>query len=210
MTQPDDPRLLGLGRDVERTARRLGDVETLVRQLCADVAGLARRLGAAEAEEESRAVRAWLLADDVDQAAADLADLVEWLDRVYLRYPGAELRSCWLWHADVVEELWWLRCAHADAYHPDNGTWQRVGDWHDRQRPGVVRRVGKAIGTCELSLHAPGARRHQAPVGAPLAGAAAAIAAWAAGERSDAPPAPTPAQLIEAEQYDAALHRSLR
>lgn len=210
MTQPDDPQLLALGRDVERNARRLGNVETLVRQLCADVAGLARRLGAAEAEEESRAVRAWLLVADVEEAAADLADLVEWLDRVYLHYPGSELRSCWIWHADVVEELWWLRCAHADAYHPENGTWQRVGDWHDRQRPGVVRRVIKAIGSCELALHAPGARRHQAQSVAPLADAAAAIAAWSVGGRTGMPPAPTPAQLAEAEQYDAALHRSVR
>ncbi|MGD9525201.1 hypothetical protein [Pseudonocardia sp.] len=210
MTQPDDMQLLALGRDVERNARRLGDVETLVRQLCAEVAGLARRLGAAEAEEESRAVRALLASDDAEQAAADLADLVNWLASVYLQYPGSELRSCWLWHPDVVEELWWLRCAHADAYHPENGTWQRVGDWHDRQRPGVARRISKAIGSCELSLHVPGARRHQPSASVPLVDAAPPIAAWIVGGQAASPPVPTAAQLAEAERYDAELHRSHR
>ena len=75
------------------------------------------------------------------------------MDAVYLRYRDADCPSCWLWHPEVVEELWWLRQAHADAYHPETGSWLRVGDWHDRQRPGVVRRLVRAVGSCELALH---------------------------------------------------------
>lgn len=204
-----DSPVVSLARDVERNVRRLGDVEKLVRQLSADVAGLTRRLGAGGSSDVA-AVRAWLLADDVDQAVTDLADLVAWLDRVYLHYPGAELRSCWLWHPDVVEELWWLRRAHAEAYDPETGSWLRVGDWHDRQRPGVIQRVAKSIGSCELALHAPGARRHRPPQPVPLTTAAYGLAEWVAGGVSAEAPAPTTEQLAEAERHDAELHRSAR
>ncbi len=33
--------------------------------------------------------------------------------------PTPWLSSCWLWHPEVIEELWWLRVAHADAYDPE-------------------------------------------------------------------------------------------
>lgn len=154
------------------------------------------------------AVRSWLLASDPESAVADLADLVEWLDRVYLRYPGAELGACWLWHPHVIEELWWLRSAHADAYDPETGSWLRVGDWHDRQRPGVVRRVREALGKCDLSLHAPGRPQGHAPAVAPLVAHAARIAEqWAA---TSTRPEPTAEQLTEAGDYAAALHRRTR
>ena len=93
-----------------------------------------------------------LLVDDPDQALADLADLAVWMDAVFLRYRDAQVPPCWLWHPEVIEELWRLYQAHGDAYHPETGTWARVGDWHDRQRPGVVRRL-RAVAGCELALH---------------------------------------------------------
>ena len=108
-------------------------------------------------------VRSWLLAADPEQAVTDLADLIEWLDRVYLRYPNTDLSACWLWHPHVIEELWWLRKAHAAAYHRKDGSWLRVGDWHDRQRPAVVRRVRETVAKCDLSLHAPTKPHGQPP-----------------------------------------------
>jgi len=97
-----DPHLVALARDVERTKRRTAEVETLVRQLAADIAALPR----ADAEESSTPrVRSWLLADDPDQAATDLHDLIEWVQRVYLRYPDTALPTCWLWHPTAIEEL---------------------------------------------------------------------------------------------------------
>jgi hypothetical protein len=200
----DHDRLVALGRDVDRTTRRVGELEVLLRQLAADVTALARQLGApSPGPGDTGAVRAWLLAEDPRQAAADLADLIEWLDRVYLAYRDTTLPSCWLWHPDVIEELWWLRRTHAEAFHPQQGTWQRVGDWHDRQRPGVIKRVRSAVRGCELALHAAGGERHHPAPLAPLAEAAEQLAGWAAGGRAGTAPEPTPAQLVEAARYDS-------
>ena len=163
--------------------------------------------GAAEQDGEP-VVWSWLLVSDPEVAVTVLADLVEWLDRVYLRFPGAELGACWLWHPHVIEELLWLRRAHAEAYDPETGSWLRVGDWHDRQRPGVVRRVREVLGKCDLSLHAPGRPHGHAPAVAPLVAHAARIAQqWAT---ASACPEPTAAQLTEAGEYAAVLHRRAR
>ena len=104
MTAPDpDPRVPALGRDVERVARRVDNGELLLRQLAADVAGLARVLEPPPEDGEdgeddgpgAAAVRSWLLCEDAAQARTDLADLMTWLAAAYLRYPGAALPSCW-------------------------------------------------------------------------------------------------------------------
>ncbi|MQA16651.1 MAG: AMP-binding protein [Pseudonocardiaceae bacterium] len=81
-----------------------------------------------------------------------------------LAHPGTALPSCWAWHPAVVEELWWLRNAHHDAYHGRTACWRDVGDWHDRQRPGVTARIRKAIADCELSRHINGGDARSAPV----------------------------------------------
>ncbi len=227
--QPDrpDPTVVALGRTVERAVRRIADLDGHVRRLAADVHTLATRLNQpAPADpvdgpgDEPPAVRSWLLATDPDQATVDLADLIAWLGDVYLRYPNTALSSCWLWHPDVVEELWWLRRAHADAYHPESGTWLRVGDWHDRQRPGVVRRARAVMGKCDLSRHRPAHGRPAAavvPVVVPLAGHAAELAtAWTStttGVPDAARPAlpePTEQQLAEADAHHAEQYRTRR
>lgn len=213
---PEHPHLKSLGRDVERALRRVGQLDELVRSLGEQVADLSRQLdgpspepGEADTPSPAPGERhrsdsaAWLLGEDPADAVARLDDLIVWLDRVYLAYPGAALPTCWLWHPDVVEELWWLRCAHAEAYHAEIGTTLRAGDWHDRQRPNVVRRVRVAVGTCELSEHLPGRPASHPRPRAPLAGAADLIAAWVTAGRPDPAPEPTAAQLAEAEQ----LHR---
>lgn len=219
-----DPQVLALARAVDRTARKVTALDTHVRQLAADVARIATVVAARHdgpdgshgddetgegAEPAPVMMRSWLLASDPEGAVADLVDLVEWLHRVFLRYHGAALSSCWLWHPDVVEELWWLRRAHAEAYHPTDGSWLRVGDWHDRQRPGVVRRVRDTVGSCELSLHVSGELHGRAPMVAPLAAHAAQVAAaWATGP--GARPEPSAVQLDEAEAHNRALHRNHR
>lgn len=153
-------------------------------------------------------VWSWLLMSDPEMAVSVLADLVEWLDRVHLRFPGAELGACWLWHPHVIEELLWLRNAHAEGYDPESGSWLRVGDWHDRQRPGVVRRVREALGKCDLSLHIPGRPHGHAPAVAPLVAHAAQVAQqWAT---TSTRPAPSVEQLGEAADYAQALHRRAR
>ena len=213
MTGADpDPRVPALGQAVERVARRVDNVELLVRQLAADVAGLARVLEPPPEDGEddgpgAGAVRSWLLSEDAAQARTDLADLMTWLAAVYLRYHGAALPSCWEWHPAVIEELWWLRQAHRAAYEGEGASWRDVGDWHDRQRPGVVKRIRAAIGGCDLARHAVnGDRRAAARPVVPLAGAADQIAtAWT--EHRTAPE-PTPEQTHEANQHDQEQHRA--
>ena len=217
----DGDGVRALARVLDRTGRKVSTLEGHVRQLAADVARLASLAatpspapaggagGSAGAGDAGSGVRCWLLADDPGEATADLADLIEWLDRVFLRYPDAALGSCWLWHPHVIEELWWCRCAHADAYHPETGSWLRVGDWHDRQRPGVARRVGAVLAKCDLALHAPGQPHGRPAAVAPLAAHAAQIAHyWTAGQ--GARPEPNPAQYAEADAYQRSLHRSHR
>lgn len=201
-----DPQLLALARSVDRTGRRVTALDKVVMQLAADVSALARHVssgGASSGVEQDQAppVRSWLLADDPGQGATDLVDLCEWLARVYLRYPRTDLPSCWLWHPHTVEELWWLRRAHADAYDPETGSWLRVGDWHDRQLPGVTQRLVQAIGSCELALHLPGQRAEGAPRPVPFADAAAFVAqTWTGSAGREPGPEPTAHQLDEADR----------
>jgi hypothetical protein len=204
---PIDPQLPALARAVERTGRRVTALDQLVAQLAADVTALTRHLGADGATPDATApgqvppVRSWLLAEDPDQSTVDAVDLCEWLARVYLRYPRTDLPSCWLWHPHAVEELWWLRKAHADAYDSPGGSWLRVGDWHDRQLPGVTRRLNDAIGSCELALHLPGQRAAGAPRSVPFAEAAPFVAqTWTGSAGREPGPQPTAHQLDEADR----------
>lgn len=197
--------MAALARAVERQGRRVGDLDRLVRQLAGDLAEVAAAVLAPDADAPA-AVRSWLLADDPGRAVADLAELIGWTRRVYLRYPDAALSACWLWHPDVIEELWWLRHAHADAFHPETGSWQRVGDWHERQRPGVARRVRLALGTCELSLHLHGSHARPA-LSPPLADHAETLAtAWATDPITPRPQ-PTDTQLDQADICTREQHR---
>jgi hypothetical protein len=95
----------------------------------------------------------------------------------------------------VVEELVWLMHAWAAAYQGPQAGVGLVGDWHDRQRPGVVRRIRASAGSCSFE-------NHQARTGwTQLSGAAptvpgidalAAIADWWGSRRDQAAPEPAP------------------
>lgn len=205
--EPRDPHVLAVARVLDRTGRRVTVLEENVRRTAADIARLTSAVAGGssstareEPDVETRPIESWLLAagTDAEHLPAVLADLIAWLDLVYLRFPDALLTGCWLWHPWVVEELCWLRGAHADAYDPESGSWLRVGDWHDRQRPGVARRVREVLGKCDLSLHV-GDRAEQGPAVEPPDAPFAQHAAALAGEwgRSGAAPAPTDEQLDE-------------
>jgi len=205
MDEPNlDPEqaVIGLGRALERTIRKVDALDSAVRALAADVRAVVSA-PPAPADAEPGGLRSWLLAADADLGHAALADLVTWLDRVYLRFDRSVLASCWLWHPAIVEELWWLRCAHADAYDPQTGSWLRVGDWHDRLRPGVVGRVNGVLNKCALSRHADRNGRPTEvlpPLPPPLARHHVAIAdAWTT---TQTVPTPTPDHIAEADQYD--------
>lgn len=117
-----------------------------------------------------------------DTAHQLLAELVDWMQRVYLRYPDAAqgLPDCWLWQPDVIEELLWLQQAWLAAYHDEPAPITAAADWHDRYRPTTVRRITAAAGRSSLENHQP--RDDDQPIpGAPelpLADAVAPMASW--------------------------------
>lgn len=192
--------LAGLAREVDGLRRavdplrevrgRVDDLARLVAQLADTVTALAQRPGPAPAPS-------WLMAP-ADPAVAErvLIELCAWLHAIFLRYPDAAgaLPPCWLWHADVVEELLWLMHAWCAAYQGKGASVQLAGDWHDRQRPGVVRRIKQNAGSCSIERHQTREGWDHRPTGAtPVPGtdAVGVIAGWWAARRDD--PAPEPA-----------------
>ncbi|MBA3907474.1 MAG: hypothetical protein H0X35_12435 [Pseudonocardiales bacterium] len=161
--RPGDPAVQAIAREVDRSRRYMERLDERVRALAGAVADLHGEPAPCETPQETAAaapgvlgpgVRSWLLADDPAQAAADLDDLMTWVRRVYLWFPGSELSACWLWHPAAIEELWCLRVAHADAFDPRTGSVMRVADWHERLRPGVAARVERSLRICTLNRHA--------------------------------------------------------
>jgi hypothetical protein len=128
-------------------------------------------------------------------AATLLADLIGWLGQVYLRYADAAkgLPECWLWHPDVIEELLWLWHAWHGAYQSGEASVRAAGDWHDRLRPGVARRIADYTKACSLESHLPD-RAIGAPA-VPTADAIEQIAIWWTSRRTEPGPAPTDHQL---------------
>jgi hypothetical protein len=209
---------LAFGQELTRVTRRMDEADKraagfeaqadelagLLTQNANDIKALVSR---ADKQEKGAPPRSWLLAEDVGQAVADLEDLTRWLGRVYLRYPGAELPSCWAWHPGVVEELWWLRQAHREAYALGTHSVAKAGDWHDRSRPGVVARLAVIARDCDLSRHIDGGDRIQDPPVVPLAGEAERLAThWVKGGT----PLPTPDQLDQARFADQRQRRTRR
>jgi hypothetical protein len=222
VTEPDPQAtaaaVIGLAREVE-TLRRNMELLSLLPERLEEVAGMVLRLAQSAAGrrdgEQDAATVSWLAmpadATPNDAIPADaiptdaeslLLELIGWLSAVYLRYAdGARgLPGCWLWHPDVVEELLWLHQAWAAAY-ALGASVSQAADWHDRQRPGVVRRIRDAAGLCSIENHQPGHDRHAATPQVPLADAAPMIATWWATHRSRPAPGPT------AEQLATATHR---
>jgi hypothetical protein len=200
--------LAGLAREVEGLRRavdplrpvgaRVDDLARLVGQLADSLAALTTRPGPTPAPS-------WLMLP-ADQATVRrvLDQLCGWLAAVYLRYTDAavSLPECWLWHPDVVEELLWLMHAWCTAYQGKTASVALVGDWHDRQRPGVVRRIRQVAGSCSREKHMTRTGWTTAASGAPevpAVDAIASIAGWWGLHRDDPAPEATPAR--NGEQY---------
>jgi len=196
---PLNTAVAGLAREVEAIRRALDDTATAAEldRLAKVVTDLTEMVGP-PANPDDDTVLSWLSAPtDADNTSLALGDLIGWLGTIYLRYAdGARgLPECWLWHPDIVEELLWLMQAWADAY-GKSGTIRAAGDWHDRLRPGVVRRITEYAKACSLENHLPD-RATDAPA-VPIVDAAEAIAVWWADARDERAPAPTDDQMIEA------------
>ena len=68
-----------------------------------------------------------------------------------------------------------------------------VGDWHDRLRPGVARRIPGYTKACSLESHLP--ERAAGATAVPMADATDPIVTWWVNRRTDPGPAPTDRQL---------------
>lgn len=203
--QPTDPAaaVSGLARELEALRRRQDQLDGLpdkVRDLARMVRSLADVVEAANrpaGSGEEAGCRLWLAAPVAPGAVRQVLDeLVEWVKAVFLRYADARkvLPECWLWHPDIVEELLWLMTAWQSAYAGETATVFQAADWHDRYRPGVVRRLPQLARNCSLEQHAqPAATGEQ-----PLMDQAtrARIAQWWGGSDPRGPaPVPTADQL---------------
>lgn len=155
--------LAGLARELDLVRRRVealsssvDGVPGRVEDLAQVVARLSDTLATVAARHRAPVAPSWLLAPaDQGEVGALLDGLGGWLAVVFLRYPDAAsaLPECWMWHASVVEELLWLMHAWSAAYQGANASVAAAGDWHDRQRPGVVARIRKAAGSCSIEAH---------------------------------------------------------
>jgi hypothetical protein len=202
----DGPEVAGLAREVEVLRRDLRSLGARVEQMASVLAGLAESKAPTRGGTHAAETPSWLDAPsdpgrpaENSRAARDaerlLANLASWVGGIYLRYSDARgLPECWLWHPDVVEELLWLHGAWLDAHRPDVPV-NAVGDWHDRQRPGVVKRIREFAGFCSLESHLPGREMHGRAPAASVADAVPVIAAWWAVARTDPAPVPSDEQI---------------
>ena len=195
----------GLAREIEGLRHDLSELLTLptrLDELTVLVAQLADATATASAAG-GVGVASWLDLPTGDTTAlAVLTELIRWMEVVYLRYSDAaqSLPDCWFWHPDVVEELLWLMHAWCAAYHDDKAPVSHAADWHDRYRPGVVRRINTTAGRCSLEAHQPRADQPDdgGPPVVPLAEALAPIAEWWATHRTNPAPHPDSAHLATA------------
>ena len=201
----------GLAREVEALRKGMRHVPSIadLSRLASTVADLSETVSAIQAvgggRRPSEAIPSWLTSPrDLHDAQAVLSDLTSWLRDVYLRYADAarDFPECWLWHPEIVEELTWLRYAWLAAYVDDDASVRAAGDWHDRLRPGVVRRVHGYARTCSLENHLPGRRNAtgapQVPVTDTDPDAGEAFATWWTDHRDQPAPAPTDDQMTAA------------
>lgn len=189
----------GLAREVDglrRTMEPLLELPGRVDDLTRLATDLANAVAALTTRKTAQPCPSWLmLPHDPDLAAEVLDQLTGWLQVIYLRYPdGADhLPECWIRHPEVIEELVWLMHAWAAAYQGPQAGVALVGDWHDRQRPGVVRRIRSSAGSCSFENHQTRTgwtRRASAAPQVPGVDSVASIAAWWGARRDQAAPEP--------------------
>lgn len=197
-----DVGLAGLARSVDELRRRMDGLDPVtgrVDELGRLVSQMADTLATVAARRRPVPAPSWLVAPTDEQQVAALVDeLTAWMTAVFLRYPDgvSAVPECWLWHPDVVEELLWLMHAWCAAYQGSDASVAAAGDWHDRQRPGVVTRIRKAAGACSTECHQsrPNWPAETAPPPeVPGLAHASLIVGWWATHRDRMAPEPAPA-----------------
>lgn len=212
VTRPDTPRgggdpdfaradaLAALAREVEELHRAMEPLLPLVDRVD-ELAGLLAKVTDVVAALSARPALvpapSWLMLPvDPFTVRRLLGELTGWLHAIFLRYPdgAGALPECWLYHPEAVEELVWLMHAWCAAYQGPAASVALAGDWHERARPGVVRRIRLAAGSCSIERHQTRPDWDQAPTGAaevPGLDSVEIVARWWGTTRDE--PAPEPA-----------------
>jgi hypothetical protein len=200
---PESPNraVAGLAREIDGLRRQIGGLPERVDTLSKLLAELGETVAALNARKPPTPAPSWLLAPtDPENTGRLLDELAGWLAQVYLRYPDAveSFPDCWCWHPHVVEELLWLMHAWAAAYQGPAASVALAGDWHDRQRPGVVRRIKATVGVCSRENHQtrpgwPSDHITGAPV-VPSEDQLDRIGRWWASAREEPAPEPPPSE----------------
>lgn len=162
LTAELDRRFNANAVDVADAKRDAGHADRTARRALDLIVEVSKQISEGEGgEEEPRKLPANLLMpEDVDELLTMLRELRTWLRTVYMRYGGNDddpdrptLSGCWAWHPGAVTELWTLYRMWLAAYQGPKASDQAVADWHDRYRPGTVRRVNAALRGCWLEKH---------------------------------------------------------
>lgn len=196
-----------LRREVEklRVAREHDEEVKGLWKACTRLAERQDMLAAGAAE--TPAGSAWMLqvGTEPDKAVELLKGLADWLAKVFLQFPNAQLPTCWARHPWLVQELLWLRDYFMDAYGP-RGSATAQGMWHDQSLPNLLGRMQKAgVNNCDLDEHKPGGQQAKDPIAVPgLAYLEAVATDWAlTGLTTE----PTEDELEDARQYRAAKRK---
>lgn len=203
---PDPPpkdaeAVAGLARELDGLRKRVEPLDGLREQVEGVEAVLVELSDAVEALIARRSPTpcpTWLsLPADEPAARRVLDELAAWLPAVFLRYPDGQqaLPECWAYHPELVEELLWLMHAWLAAYQGPAASVGLAADWHERHRPGAVRRIRQAAGSCSVENHLTREGRTRYPAEAPtLPGVEAipAVAAWWGPRREQPAPEPQP------------------
>lgn len=120
-----------------------------------DLATIADGLAYLTLQRDPSAVRSWFDVDDVETAQLWLAELAQWLDRVWVRYPRHGLTECWPYHPAVVEELLVVMDLHKAVFRK-GGTHKAHADWQASYRPGAAARLREYAPSCTFTQHMPG------------------------------------------------------
>jgi hypothetical protein len=177
-------------------SRRLDTVEQRLEKMVANLDKVARAVNVRNGTEPPEPLDGWFLQKDPDTALSRARELADWVEAVWLHYPKSDLPPCWAWHPAVVEELLVAFELWREAF-ITKPSWSSAGDWHEKTRPGVARRLAEAeVANCEIKRHQEGGDRADRAPAAPLRSALDVIAQmWAVNRET---PYPTVQDVNEA------------
>lgn len=104
--------------------------------------------------EEDESTRPWFwLTMPQQEREEKFGEISDWVETVlrtqYPSYLANQIRPCWPNHPEATWELGWLYQLWSAAYIGKRSVPKDAADWHDRWAPGVIRRLGYVMGSCE-------------------------------------------------------------